>query len=474
MPHMQKASTSNPGNLVAVVGGSARPGIVANQVPICNNNQVNANKGNKSKRKRNRGSKNRVYKPPIQGTVQPIENMQRNSGSRIDILPDRPTPIRNHNNVQQKPNVNKPIPSQTSPVNQQKSRIRQENIPENFRFIALPRYVHMNVGTTIYLDTFSKKTYEPGSTDFDRELLIRHDVWHQFVVHHNGKFKKKDILASLFALVRMQELFPIGYREYLLHDVFLLTSYDRAGIEVLFNKNLKLRIQDTEVCISVQLGAGQLQMGQVHPKAQIILVCQELLENATLHGNDHCMNMENFEKHQALMEISISFANNFHLMTVIKALIEQPIHSIQPIKGIKFANCGIEKIDSFRFLSNMSKLEYIDLRNNQLESVFDLKHLEKLNLTRLDVAGNPFAGKEELTHLQERVKKLLPTVKYLDGVELLIRPKLEPGLSNGEDLDFDIMLDGDPIKVNDDLNAIQATFKQRYKGSNYWHKVTVR
>lgn len=329
----------------------------------------------------------------------------------------------------------------------------------------------MNVGTTIYLDTFSSKIYGPGKTDFDRALLSRPDMWHQFVVHHNGKFNKKEILTSLFALVRLQELFPIGYRQYELHDVFLLTASDRAGIEIIFNKNLKLRIRDSELCVSVQLGAGQIVMGQVHPKAQIILMCQELLENATLHGNNQCLNLEGFERHSALSEVCISFANSSHLVTVVKSLIDCE-HSIGTIKGIKFANCGIDRIDSFRHLSNFTKLEYIDLRNNQLESVLELKHLEKLNLTRLDVAGNPFAEKEELTHLQERIKKALPTLKLLDGLELMIRPKLEPG-NNGEDLEFDIMLDGEPITVDDNLNAINTTFKQRYRTSNYWHKVTV-
>lgn len=330
----------------------------------------------------------------------------------------------------------------------------------------------MNVGTTIYFDTFSTKIYEPGKTDYDSTLLARPDMWHQFVIHHNGKFNKKEILKSLFGMIHMQELFPIGYRQYELHDVFLLTAADRAAIEIFFSKNLKLRIRDSELCISVQLGAAQIVAGQVHPKAQIILVCQELLENATLHGNNQCLNMEGFDKNAAFSEVCISFANNFHLMTIIKSLIDCEL-SIQAIKTIKFANCGIQKIDSFRYLSKFSKLEYIDLRNNQLESVFELKHLEKLNLTRLDVAGNPFAEKEELTHLQERIKKMLPTLKYLDGMELLIRPKLEPGLYNGKDLEFDIMLDGDEITVNDDLNAVNVSFKQRYKSSNYWHKVTV-
>lgn len=329
----------------------------------------------------------------------------------------------------------------------------------------------MNVGTTIYFDTFSKKIYQPGKTDFDRPTLQSPDMWHQFVIHHNGKFSKKDILQSLFSFISRDEIFPIGYRQYDLYDVFLLTSSDRNGIEILFKNNLKLQIRVAELPISVQLGAAQICRGQVHPKAQIILVCSELLQNATLHGSNNCVNLDGFENNQAFSEVCISFTNKVHLVTVLKALIDHEQSKF--VKGLKFANCGIRNIDSFRYLERFTKLEYLDLRNNQLESIIELKHLEKLNLIQLDIAGNPFAEKEELTLLQEQAKKLLPTLKTLDRIELLIRPKLEPGLLNGEDLSLDIVLDGDQITANDDFNAVNAVFRQRYSRSKYWHKVTV-
>lgn len=102
-----------------------------------------------------------------------------------------------------------------------------------------------------------------------------------------------------------------------------------------------------------------------------------------------------------------------------------------------------------------------------------MKHLEKLNLIQLDIAGNPFSEDEEQTYIQERIKKMLPTLKYIDGNEVqMIKIKIEPNTaSSGQDLYFDIMFDGDCIKAQDDINP--DIFKQKYKGSNYWHKVIV-
>ncbi|XP_063701897.1 nuclear RNA export factor 2 [Culicoides brevitarsis] len=456
----QKGHTSNASNLVAVVGGSAgAPIAIAN-----NPNSVPAAVGKKKRKYRlPKKVRQKLKQAKIAGTVRPVEqNMPQNPANRVNLPFEHPNVSRN---------LNQNVPSPMLEGQMKPNLLQQERIPVNFNFIALPKVIHMNVGTTIYLDTFSKKIYEPGKTDFDRQLMKSCDSWHQFVIHHNGKFTKKEILAALFTLIPRDEIFPIGYRQYDLHDVFLLTSSDSAGIETLFKNNLKLQIRDTEVCISVQLGAAKICHGQVHPKAQIILVCSELLQNATLHGSNYCVNLEGFEKNPAFSEVCISFANKTHLVTVFKALIDHEQSKF--IKGMKFVNCGLRNLDSFRYLERFPKLEYLDLRNNHLESFIELKHLEKLNLTHLDVAGNPFVEKDEITMLQERIKRMLPTLKILDGLELLIRPKLEPGLLPGDDMTLDIMLDGDQITANDDFNAVNAVFKQRYRNSSYWHRVTV-
>lgn len=238
-------------------------------------------------------------------------------------------------------------------------------------FSDLPRYIHMDTGDTIYLDTFSKLIYQPNHTNFVEQVLARPDMWHQFVVHHNGEFSKDDILMALFRAIRTHEIFPIGYRCFAKFDSFLLTASDRNAIEILFNRNLKIKLRDRELCMSVRLGSGQIVMGQVHPKTQIILVCRELLEKAFLHGGNQIVDFEGFERHKALAEVAVSMANNYHLTTIIKALQENEA-AVKMVKGIKMTNCNLERLEPLRYLVHFDSLVHLNLRNNNVRNISDV------------------------------------------------------------------------------------------------------
>uniref|UniRef100_A0A336LR24 CSON010968 protein n=1 Tax=Culicoides sonorensis TaxID=179676 RepID=A0A336LR24_CULSO len=431
----------------------------SNLVPI-NTKVQNNNQSQPPKRKRNRGKKNK----------------KKFGGNNLARNQTRVNPIAINNQGKQPNNLVSNIDLTSEPHTSQFERnsnfnmpsMHQESIP-TFNFNVRDS-VDVTVGSTIYLDNFSKAVYNASNTNYDRELLLKHNLWHRFIIHHNGRFSKREIIRALFTLIRTHEFFPIGYRTYDTYDSFLLAASDRGGIEQLFARNLRLKVHDTELYISVQLGAGTIMAGQVHPKTQIILMLRELLEEASLHGNNQCLNIDGFERHPELAEVCVSFLNNYHFTTLIKAMIENE-DGMAVIKSIRFSNCGIVRIDPLRHLSKFTNIEHIDLRNNQLEHVYELKHLEPLTLIALDVSGNPFIEQEEITQMQDRIKRMLPTIRFLDGVELSIKVKTEPGLLNNEDLSFDILLDGDQITCNDDMN--QLTFKQMYKSTNYWHKVTV-
>lgn len=151
---LTKTHTSNPANLVSIVGGKAGPNIsvpdpiIYNKEPIVDNNQ-SGNKGINKKKKRNRGGKNKRWIAPlntpekIQGLVRPnsAANMNQNKKkpeSRIDLPFDRRVIVspRDHNTPNKNPNPLMPKSKGISPGNQQKpkSLLNQENVPENFRF----------------------------------------------------------------------------------------------------------------------------------------------------------------------------------------------------------------------------------------------------------------------------------------------------------------------------------------------------
>lgn len=58
----------------------------------------------------------------------------------------------------------------------------------------------------IVLEPEKALVYTVFNTTYDRASLNRADVWHQIMVHHEGKYQKQEILDALYAVISTDDL----------------------------------------------------------------------------------------------------------------------------------------------------------------------------------------------------------------------------------------------------------------------------
>lgn len=63
----------------------------------------------------------------------------------------------------------------------------------------------------IRINKRNTKTYK-NQTKYDLAIADNAEVWHMIVVHHDGKYKKAEIIDRIFAVAEHAECYIVAYR----------------------------------------------------------------------------------------------------------------------------------------------------------------------------------------------------------------------------------------------------------------------
>ncbi|XP_053672376.1 nuclear RNA export factor 2 [Anopheles nili] len=308
----------------------------------------------------------------------------------------------------------------------------------------------------------ASQLYNESNLQYDQTLLNRVDVWHQVMVHHDNNCSKQKVLEILFNAVPTSDFFPVAYRRYVNLDFFMIRMCTQALMK-LFEGGLKLKSGQTELPISVRLGAARFCSGQIFPRQVIEKAVKERCDNATQYGNMNMLNLDCFAAHSYVDELCINLGNRTQFEAVC-SVIGNVLSEAAHINTLRLSNNGISHISLLAGLK-ANQLVSLDLRGNRIKHPSLLRHLRELPLLELYVADN---GLTEVPDHQKLLCTFFPKLLKLDSN--LIQTQAVNALYNVDDVEEVEITSPGTLLTASDLN-LEAF--QKYQMSPNWHLMTV-
>lgn len=153
-------------------------------------------------------------------------------------------------------------------------------------------------------------------------------------------------------------------------DYFLIRQ-SRAALTKLFQKNLRLRIGEVTITLTVKLDIAQFKLGHIYP-AKVFQKAMTNRFNSLMEceGIANVLNLDAFGNSPefASVEIDLNNAAAFQLFcsTLDSKLIGSEANTAH-INGIRLSNNNLQSLSAFE-ISNLQKirLQMFDLRNNDV------------------------------------------------------------------------------------------------------------
>ncbi|XP_052901892.1 nuclear RNA export factor 2 [Anopheles moucheti] len=332
----------------------------------------------------------------------------------------------------------------------------------------LPKTLKMRTGESkIVLEPkLASRLYVSSNLQYDRTMMNRADVWHQVIVHHENSFcSKTKILEALYAKFSYCDFFPVAYRRHINVDFFLLRMCNQV-LTKMFEDGLKLKLGQTELAISVRLGAARFQTGQIFPRQTITKAVQERCDNAAQYGSSNLLNLDSFAEHMCLQELCINLSNRAQFEVVCSA-IAQVMGDNNCINTLKLSNNGISHISVLASAKSL-RIVSLDLRGNRIKHPSSLRGLKQMPLMELYVSGNHLT---EVPDYEKVLHSIFPDLLKLDtNLTQPMVAKIARVIDEEEEEEVELTSPGTLI-TEADMNP--AAF-QKYNLTPHWHKVTVQ
>ncbi|KAL1374665.1 hypothetical protein pipiens_004854 [Culex pipiens pipiens] len=324
----------------------------------------------------------------------------------------------------------------------------------------------------IVLEPEKALVYTCFNTTYDRAALNRADVWHQIMVHHDGKFKKDEILEGFFTLISTEDFYPVAYRQHTNIDFFLVRLCSKALVK-LFDKNLKLAMAGSQdpVKLTVKLNAAKFAQGQIHPPTKLFAAVAERSENAVMYGFSNLLNLDNFRKHSEFEELCVFLGNRAHLELVCSSI--NRLEEVRTkVNAIKLTNNSIAHISPLVAIKDLP-IQTLDLKFNRIKHPASLRPLKGCGINELYIEGN---GIVDVPGYVDVLKEYFPNVLKIDSTFLgsLARKQTQvsaPARIGGDD-EVEVTSAGEIYSCVNGIVEDANTFK-KFKFNTKWHMVVV-
>ncbi|CRL05316.1 CLUMA_CG018225, isoform A [Clunio marinus] len=248
--------------------------------------------------------------------------------------------------------------------------------------------------------------------DLQLHMRLESKDWHMIVVLHHGLFSRKQIIDALYNIVKDKLFAPMGYERNGEFDTFLIVDQSDA-LKRLFENQLKIYIGDTVLPLMVQLTVSP--NNQLHNPRLIDLLHADITQKIN-QAKQKDINTEVFDlSHycESSKYVIISLSNRICLNILIVQM-----NRIAKLKAefslFDFSNNDIQTLEPFEKLYGF-QMKVLNLQNNQIRDLNELRYLRNLNIVELSLDGNRFINTTDITR---KVQSMISTVKVLNGNQI--------------------------------------------------------
>uniref|UniRef100_A0A1A9W6Q6 Uncharacterized protein n=1 Tax=Glossina brevipalpis TaxID=37001 RepID=A0A1A9W6Q6_9MUSC len=264
-----------------------------------------------------------------------------------------------------------------------------------------------------------------------------HD-WHAIVIPDlEQRHTKEEIFDYFFLTVspKYSDIYPCYYKfDKGEHHFLIRQCFDQIK-HLVENCNLEIGVphivqqasDDSDSLPEVEMGSklvyyvlmniSPFKTGQVNP-----LECIEKALNRRYNGVDRVLDLSNFQDTEGLQNIVINL-NSTNILSRI--LMQASKKFVSSVVELRLAHNKIVFANFPKVLVLMGNLKAIDLRNNWIHNLKDVKELSVFNLKSLRLDGNPLCSKYSFAgEYIKAVKDIFPSLENLDNIEITTKGNL--------------------------------------------------
>lgn len=264
---------------------------------------------------------------------------------------------------------------------------------------------------------------KPTLTLQDLQLAARKDLYHKCIIFIREDIKMEDILDAMIATCDPEVVLPIMYRIEKPNKLTFLAKFGIPVLERLVKLGMRLKILDGRTLdMDIVLGFVGINNIRIHPQRVLSHVLVLRWENVK-----KVLNLDNFQADRALTTIycPISSPRVFH-MVIRRCVMTMARDNKLAVRELRLRGNGITGIVPFEKFFNYH-LTKIDLRNNKIDDINNLRYFNDFKVLELWLDGNPLCTRYTTTEDYIRsVKNVFPHLQRLDGVLIGVEQKYIP------------------------------------------------
>uniref|UniRef100_A0A182M0F0 NTF2 domain-containing protein n=1 Tax=Anopheles culicifacies TaxID=139723 RepID=A0A182M0F0_9DIPT len=245
---------------------------------------------------------------------------------------------------------------------------------------------------------------------FQRYNMTPH--WHKVTVVHNGVCNKQDILDALFNLLGKHMFFPCYYKTYSKEDEFLVQNcFDALLVMVRQKLKLPMRAKNIVLKLSLAMNVAEASDKDVQPlkklerfvmnrfKLSCLDLCSMQAELNKCKFVDFCAKSPCTLRY--IMECAARKYGNTCLV-------------------LRLRNNELTSCESLESLAKFYNLVSLDLRQNMIAKITDLKGIPWNNITEVFLDNNPLCGTmHSSVEYVRKVRQYFGMLRQLDGRPVL-------------------------------------------------------
>lgn len=190
---------------------------------------------------------------------------------------------------------------------------------------------------------------------------------------------------------------------------FFFVHDQGLALRRLFEANLRIHVNNNDVDLIVKFGVEKFRPGMLTPREKVAKV----IRKAVKPNKPQILILSHIVGNSELNDMTFSLCNQGCLQLLCSELSASQ-YFLDNIQALHLDSNEISSLKPFRALKS-SKLCELNLQFNKVESIEEFRFLDHLQIQKLFIVQNPVT---RLPHFTERIFKLLPSLKQIDGTSL--------------------------------------------------------
>ncbi|TMW39660.1 hypothetical protein DOY81_015260, partial [Sarcophaga bullata] len=265
--------------------------------------------------------------------------------------------------------------------------------------------------------------------------------WHAFMIPDaNREYSKEEIFDYFFLDIsnNLSDIYPCYYKFNSGEHQFLVRNCFEQIKHLVENCNLEIKIpsleapppptattsdftpevlMDKSVAYYLIMNIIPFKKGQLEP-----MECIEKALNRRFSAMDRLLDLNKFQDTEGLEKIVVNLSAT---QILTRVLMQAARKFLSTCVELRLAHNKILSANFSKVLAMMSNLKAIDLGNNWIHDLHDIKDLGKLGIKSLRLDGNPLCSKYSFAgEYIKTVKQYFPDLQILDNIEISAKGNL--------------------------------------------------